>query len=62
MNLTHYFNIMYLKYKFGQIGAKFKASLNLDEYSHTRQIEDSKCKYDNKRIFKFKSKLEKMFI
>ena len=53
---------MYLKYKFGQIGPKFKASLNLDEYSHTRQIEDSKYKYDNKRIFKFKSKLEKMFI
>ena len=58
----HYFNIIYLKYKFGQIGPKIKASLNLHEYSHTRQFEDSKCKYDNKRIFKFKSKFEKMFI
>ena len=41
---------MYLKYKFGQTGPKIKASLNLHEYSHTWQFEDSKCKYDNKRI------------
>ena len=55
----HYFNIIYLKYKFGQIGPKIKASLNLHEYLHTRQFGDSK--YDNKRIFKFKSKFKKMF-
>ena len=58
----HYFNIIYLKYEFGQISPKIKASLNLHEYSHTRQLEDNKCKYDNKRIFKFKSKFEKIFI
>ena len=58
----HYFDIIHLKHKFGQIGPKIKASLNLLEYSHTIQLEDSKCKYDNKRIFKFKSKFEKMFI
>ena len=53
--------IRYLKYKFGQIGPKIKALLNLHEYSHTRQFQDRKCKYDNKRIFKFKSKSEKTF-
>ena len=58
----HYFDIIHLKYKFGQIGPKIRASLNLLEYSHTRKFEDSKCKYDNKMIFKFKSKLEEMFV
>ena len=58
----HYFNIIYLKYKLGQIDPKIKASLNLQEYLHIRQFEDNKCKYDNKRIFRFKSKLEKIFI
>ena len=58
----HYFNIINLKYKFGQIGPKTKAQLNLHEYSHTKQLENSKCKHDNKKIFKFKSKFEKMFI
>ena len=29
--------IEYLKYKFGQIGSKIKASLNLHEYSHFKQ-------------------------
>ena len=57
-----YSNIIYLKYQFGKIGPKIKALLNLHKYSHTRQFEDSKCKYDNKRIFKFKSKFEKMFV
>ena len=28
----HYFNIIYLKYKFGQIGPNIKASLNLHKY------------------------------
>ena len=32
---------MYIKYKFGQTGIKIKASLNLHEYSDTRQIEGS---------------------
>ena len=53
---------MYLKYKFGQIGFKIEASLNLHEYLHFRQYYDSECKYDNKRTFKFKSKFDKMFI
>ena len=57
----HFFNI-YLKYKFAQIGPEIKASLNMHEYSHTRQLEDNKYKHDNKRIFKFKSKFEKIFI
>ena len=38
------FNIISLKCKFGQIVPKIKASLNLHEYAHTRQFEDSKCK------------------
>ena len=46
----------------GQIGPKIKALLNFHEFLHTRQFEDSKCKFDNKRNFKFKSKFEKMFI
>ena len=33
---------MNIKYKFEQIGPKIKASLNLHEYSHTKQSEDSK--------------------
>ena len=47
-----------MKYKFGWIGPKIKTSLNLHEYLHTRQFEDSKCRYNNKRVFKFKSKFE----
>ena len=47
-----------MKYKFGCIGPKIKTSLNLHEYLHTRQFEDSKCRYNNKRVFKFKSKFE----
>ena len=46
---------IFLKYEFGEIGPKIKALSNLHEYSHTRQFENNKCKYDNKRIFKFKS-------
>ena len=45
-----------------QIGPKIKASLNLHKYLHTRQLEYINCKYDNKRIFKFKSKFEKMSV
>ena len=69
----HYFDITNLKYKFGQIGPKIKASLNLHEYSRTRQFEDSKCKYDNKSMDWFlydnglrrervKCKFDKMFV
>ena len=50
-----------LRDKVGQIGPKIKAVLTLYEYSHTRQFEDNKCKYDNKRILKFKSQCETMF-
>ena len=39
-----------MKYKFGYISPKIKTSLNLHEYLHTRQFEDSKCRYNNKRI------------
>ena len=39
---------MYIKYKFGKVGLKIKASLNLREYSHTGQVEDSKCKFNKK--------------
>ena len=39
---------MYIKYRFGQTGLKTKASLNSREYSDTRQIEDSKYKFNNK--------------
>ena len=39
---------MYIEYKFGKVGLKIKASLNLCEYSHTRQVEDSKCKFNKK--------------
>ena len=39
---------MHIKYKFGQIGLKIKASLNLRESFHTRLVEDSKCKFNKK--------------
>ena len=38
--------ILYLKYKFGQIGPKIKVSLNLHESSYISQFEDNIYKYD----------------
>ena len=53
---------MYIKYKFGKVGLKIKVSLNLREYSRTGQVEDSKCKFNKKWIFKFESRFEKMLV
>ena len=39
-------DIIYLKYKFEQIDPRIKASLNLHENYHTRQLEESDSKYD----------------
>ena len=40
-----------MKYKSEQSGPKIKASLNLHENSHSRQFEDSECKYDMTKCF-----------
>ena len=40
-----------MKYKSEQCDPKIKASLNLHENSHTRQFEDSECKYDMTKCF-----------
>ena len=39
-------DIINLKYKFEQIGPRIKASLYLHENWHTRQLEESECRYD----------------
>ena len=52
--------ILYLKYKFGQIGPKIKISLNLHENWDTIQFEDGEYKYDMiKGFFNSNPDLEK---
>ena len=38
---AQYIKILYLKHKPGQIGPNIKASLNLQENSHTSQFEEN---------------------
>ena len=55
----HYFCIIYLKYKFGRISPKIKTSLNLHEYSHTKQFEESNANTIIKRFSNSNTNLRK---
>ena len=51
LTLVKILEILYLKYKFEEIGLKIKVALNLHENWHTSQSEDSKYKCDNIKGF-----------
>ena len=51
MTLAKILEILYPKYKFGEICFKIKISLNLHKNWHTSQFEDSEYKCDTKKGF-----------